>query len=73
MNIIALTNHGGMVIGKEYKVEEEIASILVSVKRAKYADESLNLEIVSLDSEVPATLPETESVPKTKRRRTTKK
>lgn len=67
MKIIALTNHGGMVIGQEYEVTAEMAVILTSVKRAKYTDESLN-PIVG----IPVALPNAESVPKARRRRTTK-
>jgi hypothetical protein len=34
VKIIALTNDGGMIVGKQYEVGADIASTLISVKRA---------------------------------------
>lgn len=36
IKIIAITNDGGMEIGKEYLVGAGVAAILVNAKRAKY-------------------------------------
>lgn len=68
MKIIALTNHGGMIIGKEYEVGAEIASILTSVKRAKYSDDGLN----PVEEKVKSVTSKAEAKPKTIRRKTKK-
>lgn len=40
IKIIALTNVGGMVVGKEYEVGNQTASILTKAKYCKYASDS---------------------------------
>jgi hypothetical protein len=44
VKIIALTTDGGMVIGNIYEVGAEIASTLISVKRAKLASDKQEVE-----------------------------
>lgn len=42
IDIIATDSTGGMIIGKTYRVGAELASTLINLNRAKYADDSLN-------------------------------
>jgi hypothetical protein len=60
IKIIATTDAGGMIIGNEYLVTEQLAGILLSVKRCRLASEPEVIgtqEVSLLDEATPAQAP----------------
>jgi hypothetical protein len=45
VKIIALTNAGGMIVGAEYEVGANVASTLITSKRARLASDKVEEEI----------------------------